>query len=209
MQKGPHAHDDHLPARLHVHGQEPDTVVHLYGGGELLRRVRRRSRAASAFGLPRGVPLCRCCRISYLRRSALADVDLVSPRLERNHQGNDRRPDLRRPHRRNVWMALASVDLSPRRQQRHGASDTKSELGAQRYRTLIGSCKRLRINSAGGAKLLSPPRERWVSLETNVSPGGATQAKSQRPRAKGPKTRSHQPVARNLIKHASEFESGT
>src|SRR5215470_6179685 len=112
MQKGPHAHDDHLPAWLHVHGQEPDTLVHLYGCGELLRRVRRRSRAASAFGLPRGVPLCRCCRISYLRRSALADVDLVSPRLERNHQSHHRRLDLRRPHCGNFWLALASVALT-------------------------------------------------------------------------------------------------
>src|SRR5215471_14401724 len=110
MQKGPHAHDDHLPAWLHVHGQEPDTLVHLYGCGELLRRVRRRSRAASAFGLPRGVSLCRCCRISYLRGSALADVDLVSPRLERNHQSHYRRPDLRLPHRRNVWMVVASIE---------------------------------------------------------------------------------------------------
>ena len=57
-----------------------------------------------------------------LRARAVADVDLVSPRLEHDDQGDRRRSDLRAAHRRHIRVAVAAlVEVQP-----HPLSETRS-----------------------------------------------------------------------------------
>jgi hypothetical protein len=100
--------------RPHGDGPEPDPLVPVLRRCQPVRFVRRRKRAASRRITPWGLPFRRIDGIHRLFVRALADVDLVSPRLELNHQGDRGRAHLRAPHGIHVCMAVAAVGFAAR-----------------------------------------------------------------------------------------------
>jgi hypothetical protein len=88
---------------------KPCPLVHLLPRRRLIRGVCRLTRIGSRGLLSARVPARRRHRVHRLCASALADVDLVSPRVEHDDQGDRRRIDLRNADRRHVRLAVAAL----------------------------------------------------------------------------------------------------
>src|SRR5438128_1240628 len=86
-------------------------MVPLLRRGRPLRRLRRRARAAPRRAVPPGLPLRRRDRLRRIRARAVADVDLVPPRLEYDGQGDGGRLDLRAADGGDLRMAVAAMKI--------------------------------------------------------------------------------------------------
>src|SRR5205823_221098 len=75
----------------------------------MLRRVRGGACAPRGRVVAAGLPVRRRHRVRGVRVGAVADVDLVSPRLDDHHQDDGGRSDLRAAHGRGVRMAVAPL----------------------------------------------------------------------------------------------------
>src|SRR5262249_12413444 len=84
-------------------------LVPLFCNRQPFRRVCRGSRVAHRRTIPSCLPVRRSHRVPWIRGRALADVDLVSPLMDYDDQGDGGRVDLRAPDSGNVRMALAAV----------------------------------------------------------------------------------------------------
>ena len=102
---GPDIHGETQRALLDA--QEPDPLVPLLRRRRALRCLHRRTLFAARRALPARLSTGRRRSVRRLCARAMADVDLVSPRLEHDDQELGRRIDLRAADRGHVRLALA------------------------------------------------------------------------------------------------------
>src|SRR6185295_7261279 len=92
--------------------QESDPLVPLLRRRRDLRRLHRRTRITSGRALSARISTGRRRSFRRLRARALANVDLVSPRVEHDDQELGRRIDLRAADCRHIRLAVAKMNLS-------------------------------------------------------------------------------------------------
>src|SRR4029078_12721371 len=92
--------------------QESDPLVPLFRRRRDLRRLHRRTRITSGHALSARISTGQRRSFRRLRARALANVDLVSPRVEHDDQELGRRIDLRAADCRHMRLAVAKMNLS-------------------------------------------------------------------------------------------------
>src|SRR6266540_4110258 len=108
-EEGTSGGNDGVPERPAAHGQAARGLVSLLGGRGTLRRVHRGAGPAPRCGLPPSALLRGRHGVRRLRAGAVADVDLVRPRLARDDQGHGGFGDLRPGHGRHPRMDVAAL----------------------------------------------------------------------------------------------------